>query len=73
MIKQVAESLGPLRPKVVFLGGSATDFHITDEAEPEIRATKGCRYNCRSRFDSGLSQAGRDAERIRIFPENARK
>jgi predicted nucleotidyltransferase len=40
MIKQVAERLGPLRPKVVFLGGSATGFHITDKAEPEIRATK---------------------------------
>ena len=40
MIKRVAERLGPLRPKVVFLGGSATGFHITDKAEPEIRATK---------------------------------
>ena len=40
MIQQVAERLGPLRPKVVFLGGSATGFHITDDAEPEIRATK---------------------------------
>ena len=40
MIQQVAERLGSLRPKVVFLGGSATGFHITDKAEPEIRATK---------------------------------
>jgi hypothetical protein len=40
MIRQVAERLGPLRPKVVFLGGAATGFHITDKAEPEIRATK---------------------------------
>jgi len=40
MIKLVAERLGPLRPKVAFLGGSATGFHITDKAEPEIRATK---------------------------------
>ena len=40
MIKQVAKKLGPLRPKVVFLGGSAAGFHITDKAEPEIRATK---------------------------------
>jgi len=40
MIKQVAIGLGPLRPKAVFLGGSATGFHITDKAEPEIRATK---------------------------------
>jgi predicted nucleotidyltransferase len=40
MIKKVAERLGLLRPKVVFLGGSATGFHITDRAEPEIRATK---------------------------------
>jgi len=40
MIKQVAKGLGPLRPKVVFLGGSATGFHITDKAEPEVRVTK---------------------------------
>ena len=40
MIKKIAERLGPFRPKVVFLGGSATGFHITDRAEPEIRATK---------------------------------
>ena len=40
MIEQVAEKLGSLRSKVVFLGGSATGFHITDKAEPEIRATK---------------------------------
>ena len=40
MIKQVAERLGPLRPKVVFLVGSATGFHITDSAEPEVRATR---------------------------------
>ncbi len=40
MIKHVAKSLGPLKSKVVFLGGSATGFHITDNAAPEIRATK---------------------------------
>ncbi len=40
MIRQVAERLGPLRPKVVFLGGSAVGFHITDSAEPEVRATR---------------------------------
>jgi hypothetical protein len=40
MIRQVAERLGPLRPKVVFLGGAAAGFHITDSAEPQVRATK---------------------------------
>ncbi|MGD1971734.1 MAG: hypothetical protein PVF24_08975 [Desulfobacterales bacterium] len=40
MIKQVAERLGPLSAKVVFLGGSATGLHITDEAEPDLSATK---------------------------------
>ena len=40
MIRKVAERLGPLRPQVVFLGGSAAGFHITDSAEPEIRATR---------------------------------
>jgi hypothetical protein len=40
MVKQVAKRLGPLRPKVAFLGGSAIGFHITDKAEPEIRATR---------------------------------
>ena len=49
MIQQVAERLGPLRPKVVFLGGSATGFHITDKAEPEIRATEEFQ-NLRSQF-----------------------
>jgi hypothetical protein len=33
MIKKIAESLGPLRSKVVFLGGSATGFHIIDNAD----------------------------------------
>ena len=40
MIRKVAERLGPLRLQVVFLGGSAAGFHITDSAEPEIRATR---------------------------------
>ncbi|MFY9707385.1 MAG: hypothetical protein WAJ95_15840 [Desulfobacterales bacterium] len=40
MIKKVARRLGALRPKVVFLGGSSTGFHITDKAAPEVRATK---------------------------------
>ena len=35
MVKRVAELLGPLLPKVVFLGGAATGFLITDEAAPE--------------------------------------
>jgi hypothetical protein len=39
MIAQVAEKLGPLRQKAAFLGGSATGFHLTDEAAPGIRAT----------------------------------
>ena len=33
MIRLVATSLGPLKEKVVFLGGAATGFHITDTAE----------------------------------------
>ena len=37
MIKSVAEKLGPLREKVVFLGGSATGFHLTDNASPDIQ------------------------------------
>ena len=40
MIRHVAERLGALRPKVVFLGGAATGFHITDKEEPEIRVKK---------------------------------
>jgi hypothetical protein len=40
LIKKVARRLGALRQKVVFLGGSATGFHITDEAAPEVRTTK---------------------------------
>ena len=40
MVKQVAEFLGPLSKKVVFLGGAATGLLITDEAAPKVRATK---------------------------------
>ena len=40
MVNRVAECLGPLRQKVVFLGGAATGLFITDEAAPEVRATK---------------------------------
>lgn len=37
-IKHIAERLGPLRSKVVFLGGSATGFHITDKDEFSLEA-----------------------------------
>ncbi len=40
MVRSVAERLGPLRKKAVFLGGAATALLITDEATPEVRATK---------------------------------
>lgn len=40
MVNRVAECLGPLRQKAVFLGGAATGLFITDEAAPEVRATK---------------------------------
>lgn len=40
MVRSVAERLGPLRQKAVFLGGAATVLLITDEATPEVRATK---------------------------------
>ena len=40
MVKRVAELLGPLLPKVVFLGGASAGLLITDEAAPEVRATK---------------------------------
>lgn len=40
MVRSVAERLGPLRQKAVFLGGAATALLITDEATPEVRATK---------------------------------
>ena len=40
MIQKVARHLGPLREKVVFLGGCATGFLITDPAAADIRPTK---------------------------------
>ena len=40
MVRSVAERLGPLRQKAVFLGGAATVLLITDEATPEVRVTK---------------------------------
>lgn len=40
MVMHVAERLGPLRQKVVLLGGAATGLLVTDEAAPEVRPTK---------------------------------
>lgn len=39
MVIHVARRLGDLRKKVVFLGGCATGFFITDPAMPEVRIT----------------------------------
>ncbi len=39
MIRHVAERLGPLRERVVFLGGAATALLITDNAAPDVRVT----------------------------------
>jgi len=39
MLRTVASRLGPLRERVVFLGGCATYLLITDTAIPEIRPT----------------------------------
>lgn len=40
MIAAVARHLGELREKVVFVGGCATGFFISDPAMPEVRATQ---------------------------------
>ena len=39
MVERVAEALGPLRQQVVFLGGCATGFLLTDEAAAAVRTT----------------------------------
>ena len=39
MIIRVARSLGPLRDRVTFVGGSVVGLLITDEAVPEVRPT----------------------------------
>ena len=39
MIRYVAERLGDLRERVVFLGGAATTLLITDQAAPDVRPT----------------------------------
>jgi predicted nucleotidyltransferase len=39
MIRLVAEHLGDLRERVVFLGGAATALLITDKAIPDVRIT----------------------------------
>ena len=39
MIRHVAERLGDLRERVVFLGGATTTLLITDAAAPDVRAT----------------------------------
>lgn len=40
MVLHVARRLGPLRERVVFLGGSATGLLITDPAVPDVRMTQ---------------------------------
>lgn len=40
MIRIVADRLGPLRNQVVFLGGAAIAFLITDTAAPDVRFTE---------------------------------
>lgn len=39
MVRHVAERLGDLRERVVFLGGAATTLLITDQAAPDVRPT----------------------------------
>ncbi len=39
MIRHVAQHLGNLRDRVVFLGGAATALLITDQATPDVRIT----------------------------------
>lgn len=38
-VEAVAQALGPLRERLVFVGGSATGMLITDSARPAVRAT----------------------------------
>jgi predicted nucleotidyltransferase len=39
LIESVAQALGPLNDRVVYLGGCAVGLLITDEARPTVRAT----------------------------------
>jgi hypothetical protein len=39
-IRRVASRLGPLRERVVFLGGSVVSLLVSDPAAPDIRSTK---------------------------------
>lgn len=40
MVERVAAALGPLREQMVFLGGCATGFLVTDAAAIAVRATR---------------------------------
>lgn len=40
MVERIATALGPLRTRMVFVGGTATGLLITDPMAPAIRATK---------------------------------
>ena len=40
MVERIAAALGPLRERVVFVGGSATGLLITDPLAAAIRVTK---------------------------------
>jgi hypothetical protein len=39
-LQLVAQALGPLRERLVFVGGCATGILITDDARPPVRATQ---------------------------------
>ena len=39
MLAEIDKGLGPLREKVVFVGGSTVALYLTDPAAPEIRPT----------------------------------
>lgn len=40
MLAEIAKGLGPLREKVVFVGGSTVALYLTDPAAPGIRPTE---------------------------------
>lgn len=74
MVRSVAERLGPLRQKAVFLGGAATALLITDEATPEVRATKDVDIivEVLSKSDYYQLEDGRDPPILRVYPVHGR-
>lgn len=64
MVERVADALGSLRDRMVFLGGSATGLLLTDPAAASIRATKDVDVIVEVSTQSAYSELEHDLGRL---------